>query len=135
MHLEDGRAADGTRVLAAGTAARMHAHQVDLPDLGYLPGSWGLGVERFDTPRGLVLGHDGGTIGQTSFLRIVPDAGVAVALFTNGGADMSLYRDIVGHVLDELTDTHLPPLPVPPADPPTIDASRYAGTYSCTSPS
>ena len=29
------RAADGTRLLAPGTAARMHAHQVDLPDLGY----------------------------------------------------------------------------------------------------
>jgi len=131
LHLEDGRTPDGTRLLAPGTAARMHAHQVDLPELGYLPGSWGLGFERFDTPEGLVIGHDGGTIGQTSFLRIVPDAGVAVALLTNGGDDLSLYRAVVGHVLDALTDTHLPPLAVPPPDPPRMDASRYLGTYSC----
>jgi hypothetical protein len=31
MHLEDGRAADGTRVLAPGTAARMHDREVGLP--------------------------------------------------------------------------------------------------------
>jgi hypothetical protein len=109
----------------------MHAHQVDLPELGSLPASWGLGFERFDTPGGLVIGHDGGTIGQTSFLRIVPDAGVAVALFTNGGEDMSLYVDVVGTVLEALTDTRLPPLPKPPAEPPRIDGSRYLGTYSC----
>ena len=131
LHLEDGRTADGTRLLAPGTAARMHAHQVDLPELGSLPASWGLGFERFDTPGGLVIGHDGGTIGQTSFLRIVPDAGVAVALFTNGGEDMSLYVDVVGTVLEALTDTRLPPLPKPPAEPPRIDGSRYLGTYSC----
>src|SRR5262249_15599042 len=95
MHLEDGKAADGTRILAPGTPARMHAHQVDLPDLGYERNTWGLGFERFETPEGLIIGHDGGTIGQQSILRIVPEAGVAVALFVNGGADVALYNDLV----------------------------------------
>ncbi len=52
MHLEDGRAADGTQVLAPGTPARMQAHEVDLPDIGLMGTSWGLGFERFDTRGG-----------------------------------------------------------------------------------
>ncbi|MFC6044297.1 serine hydrolase domain-containing protein [Nocardioides hankookensis] len=130
MHMADGKAEDGTQVLAPGTAARMHAKQVELPDLGLMGTSWGLGFERFDTPEGAIIGHDGSTIGQNAFLRIVPEAGVAVALLTNGGDIITLYQDLYHHVLDALTDTHLPALPVPPDDPPTIDASRYVGTYS-----
>lgn len=130
MHLEDGRAADGTQVLAPGTPARMQGREVDLPDLGLMGSSWGLGFERFDTADGEIVGHDGNTIGQAAFLRMVPEAGVAVALLTNGGDVVSLYRDVVGHVLAELTDVSLPPLPEPPADPEHIDASRFVGTYS-----
>ena len=130
MHLEDGKAADGTQVLAPGTAARMHERQVDLPYLGLMGDSWGLGFELFDTPSGAIIGHDGGTIGQSAFLRMVPEAGVAVALLTNGGDAISLYHDVVGHLVSELTDTELPALPVPPSDPERIDAGRYVGTYS-----
>lgn len=130
MHLEDGRTADGTQVLAPGTAARMHDRQVDLPELGLMGTSWGLGFERFDTPAGTLIGHDGNTIGQGAFLRMVPEAGMAVALLTNGGDVISLYRDVVGHILGELTEVGLPALPVPPAEPRPIDAERYVGTYS-----
>jgi hypothetical protein len=130
MHLEDGRAPGGTQVLAPGTAARMHEREVDLPELGLMGTSWGLGFERFDTPDGAIIGHDGSTIGQGAFLRMVPEAGLAVALLTNGGDVVSLYRDVVGRVLDELTDVGLPDLPVPPAEPRRIDAERYVGTYS-----
>jgi CubicO group peptidase (beta-lactamase class C family) len=130
MHLEDGRAADGTRVLAAGTSARMRGREVDLPDLGLMGTSWGLGFERFDTPDGAIIGHDGSTIGQNAFLRMVPEAGVAVALLTNGGDAFSLYRDVVDHVLAELTEVGLPALPAPPAETRRIDAGRYVGTYS-----
>lgn len=96
--------------------------------------AWGLGWEIYDTPGDTVIGHDGSTLGQASFLRTVPARGVAVALLTNGGAGYSLYRDVVGHLLAEFADTELPPLPQPPADPPPgsppVDASRYVGTYS-----
>ncbi len=130
MHMNDGKAADGTQVLAPGTAATMHAKEVELPDLGLMGTSWGLGFERFDTADGAIIGHDGSTIGQNAFLRIVPEAGVAVALLTNGGDIVSLYQELYGHVFDALTDTHLPALPVPSADPPPVDASRYVGRYS-----
>jgi len=130
MHLADGKATDGTQVLAPGTPALMQAGVVDLPELGLMGSSWGLGFERFDTPAGDIVGHDGNTIGQAAFLRMVPEAGVAVALLTNGGDVVSLYRDVVGHVLAELTDVGLPALPEPPAEPRQIDASRFVGTYS-----
>jgi len=130
MHLEDGRAADGTQVLAPGTPGRMQAREVDLPDLGLMGTSWGLGFERFDTPSGEIIGHDGSTVGQGAFLRMVPEAGVAVALLTNGGDVVSLYHDVVGHVLESLTDARLPGLPQPPADPQPVDAGRFVGTYS-----
>jgi CubicO group peptidase (beta-lactamase class C family) len=130
MHLNDGKGAKGTQVLAPGTAARMHERQVDLPYLGVMGDSWGLGFELFDTATGPIIGHDGSTIGQNAFLRMVPGSGVAVALLTNGGDAMSLYHDVVGHVFAELSDTQLPPLPLPPAEPKRIDAARYVGTYS-----
>lgn len=129
MHLADGQAADGTQVLAPGTAARMHAKEVELPYLGVMGDSWGLGFERFDTPQGEIIGHDGSTIGQNAFMRMVPEAGLVVALLTNGGDTLSLYHDVVGHVVAELSDTELPPLPKPPASPEAVDASRYVGTY------
>ena len=68
--------------------------------------SWGLGFERFDTPDGAIIGHDGGTIGQSAFLRIVPEAGLAVVLLTNGGDVISLYREVVGHVLEAAHRRH-----------------------------
>ncbi|MGC4110090.1 MAG: serine hydrolase domain-containing protein [Nocardioides sp.] len=135
MHLEDGRATDGTQVLAPGTPARMQERQVELPYLGFLGTSWGLGFERFDAPAGSVggdiVGHDGNTIGQAAFLRIVPEAGVAVALLTNGGNAAGLYADVVGQVLAELTSARLPALPSPPAEPVPVDTATYLGTYSC----
>ena len=130
MHLNGGAAADGTVVLQPATVTAMQQRQVDLPDLRVLGDAWGLGWELYDTAGGPVIGHDGNTIGQASFLRLVPGRGVAVALLTNGGDGFGLYRDVIGHVLAELAEVEIAELPSPPADPPRIDASRYVGTYS-----
>jgi hypothetical protein len=92
--------------------------------------AWGLGPELFRTDDGLLTGHDGNTIGQAAFLRLVPGKGVAVALLTNGGDTFALYRDVVGHVLGELAGVTMAPLPAPPDRPRRIDAGRYVGTYS-----
>jgi CubicO group peptidase (beta-lactamase class C family) len=128
MHLGGGTAPDGSSVLDEAAAAAMRERQVGLPKLGLMGDAWGLGWELFDS--GPMIGHDGGTIGQSAFLRVVPEQGVAVALFTNGGDVVSLYRDVMGHVLRSVAGVELPAMPVPPADPPRVDASRYVGTYS-----
>jgi CubicO group peptidase (beta-lactamase class C family) len=133
MHLDDGRAAGGARVLAPGTSALMRRKHVDLPYLGHLGTSWGLGFERFDLPDGELVGHDGNTIGQSAYLRMVPEAGVAVTVLTNGGDAGLLFRDVVGHALRALTGRSLPDEPVPPAEPPALEADRYVGTYASSS--
>ncbi len=131
MHMTDGVAADGTRVLASTSVKAMQEEQVKLPDLGMLGSSWGLGWEIFDWPGGTVIGHDGGTIGQAAFLRLVPDREVAIALLTNGGDAIGVYTEIYSRLLRDLAGIELPARPAPPARPRAIDAARYAGTYAC----
>jgi len=130
MHMSEGRAADGTAVLSPEAVQQMYTPHVELPKLGLMGDAWGLGPELFQTPGGVLAGHDGNTIGQAAFLRFVPDKGVALALLTNGGDTFAIYRDIASHVFGELAGMTLPPMPKPPAEPERIDASRYVGTYS-----
>ncbi|MGH3720013.1 MAG: serine hydrolase domain-containing protein [Pseudonocardiaceae bacterium] len=110
----------------------MRQPQVVLPDLGMPRAYCGLGWMLFDYPGGAVIGHDGGTIGQAAFLRIVPETGIAVALLANGGDVVPMYHQVFGHLLAELAGVELPALPVPPADPHPVDADRVSGTYRST---
>lgn len=132
MHLSGGVGPDGEQVLSPTSVKAMQQRQVELPDLGLMGNAWGLGWELFDFPGSQVIGHDGGTIGQSAFLRVVPGRDVAVAILTNGGNPLPLYTEIVGRVLSELADIELPALPAPDTDSAPIDASRYVGTYSST---
>jgi CubicO group peptidase (beta-lactamase class C family) len=131
MHLNEGVAADGTRVLSAESVAAMQSVEVTLPPLGLMGDHWGLSWELFDLKGGRVFGHDGGTIGQSAFLRIVPAADVAIALLTNGGNPIGLYFELYGHLLRELAGVEIPPHPLPPAGPARVDdAARFLGTYA-----
>lgn len=130
MHLDGGTAPDGTVVLGAESTAAMQQPQVALPMLGLMGSAWGLGWELYDWPGGKVIGHDGGTIGQSAFLRAVPEKGVAIALLTNGGNPIALYTEIFPHLLRELAGVQMPALPTPPSEPSTVDSSKYQGKYS-----
>ena len=130
MHLAHGSAADGTQVLSPGAVKAMRQRQVTLPKLALMGDAWGLGWELMDTGAGTLIGHDGSTIGQNAFLRTVPEQGVAVALLSNGGDTISLYRDVLGGLLRQVAGVDLPPLPVPPERPQRIDAARFVGTYT-----
>src|ERR1700722_2184873 len=130
MHLNKGVAADGTRVLSAESVAAMQQVEVTLPPLGLMGDHWGLSWELFDLEGGRVFGHDGGTIGQSAFLRIVPGADLAIALLTNGGNPIGLYFEIYGHLLKELAGIEIPVHPLPPTEPQRIDASKYVGMYA-----
>ncbi|MBW2416328.1 MAG: serine hydrolase [Deltaproteobacteria bacterium] len=126
MHLDGGVAAGGARVLSEASARAMRERQVELPETS-MASAWGLGFMLFDwgTP---VFGHDGGTIGQASFLRIVPEHDAAVSLLTNGGNAQALYRDVFDPVLGELAGISLPPLPEPDPDL-ALELERYTGRY------
>jgi hypothetical protein len=92
--------------------------------------AWGLGWEVHRWPGGTVVGHVGGTFGQSAFLRLVPERDVAIALLANGGDVVPAYAEIFGFLLRELAGVQMPALLVPPAAPEPVEAVRYAGTYT-----
>jgi dipeptidyl aminopeptidase/acylaminoacyl peptidase/CubicO group peptidase (beta-lactamase class C family) len=129
LHLTGGLAPDGTRLLTEPSAAAMTDLQADLPDKYTLGDSWGLGWIRFGWNGRRLIGHDGNTIGQSAFLRLLPDEGLAVTLLTNGGSARDLYEDLFREIFAELADVDVPRPLAPPADPVQADAQRHAGTY------
>ena len=101
--------------------------QADVPDKYILGDSWGLGWIRFGWDGRRLIGHDGNTIGQAAFLRLLPDAGLAVTLLTNGGNTRDLYEDLYREVFAELADVAMPTPLEPPADPPAVDITPHLG--------
>jgi CubicO group peptidase (beta-lactamase class C family) len=129
MHLEDGRAANGTQVLSPASVKAMRELQVRLPDPYTLGDGWGLGWILFRLGEPHVIGHDGATVGQQAYLRIVPDQDLSVVLLTNGGAMGALFEDLVRPILRELAGAELNPAAVPPATPQPLDLTPFLGTY------
>jgi dipeptidyl aminopeptidase/acylaminoacyl peptidase/CubicO group peptidase (beta-lactamase class C family) len=129
LHLTGGLAADGTRVLSAASAAAMTEMQAELPDKYTLGDSWGLGWIRFGWNGRRLIGHDGNTIGQSAFLRLLPDEGLAVTLLTNGGHARDLYEDLYREIFAELADVDMPRPLAPPAEPVPEDAHQHVGSY------
>jgi CubicO group peptidase (beta-lactamase class C family) len=132
MHLDGGRAGDGTAVLTPAGAVEMQAPQVAVPNPWTFGADWGLGWIVFGWDGRPVFGHDGDTMGQSAFLRVVPDAGVAVALVTNGGNAGDLFEELGGAVLAELCELEPPSPPAPPTKRPDVDLAPLAGRYERT---
>ncbi len=129
LHLAGGVAADGTRVLSEASAAAMTAHEADLPDKYILGDSWGLGWIRFGWDDQRLIGHDGNTLGQAAFLRILPEQGLAVTMLTNGGHTRDLYEDLYREIFAELADVDMPHPLAPPEQPVEVDVTPYVGRY------
>jgi hypothetical protein len=94
--------------------------------------AWGLGWEIITADAPVVLGHDGGTIGQAAFLRVVPELGLAVALLTNGGDVFGLFEDVVAEILSQVAEVTLPGHPVPLDEPLAVEAAPLVGLYADT---
>src|SRR5438105_1880382 len=132
VHLNDGKATDGTQVLSSESVAAMQQQQVATPGPADPVLGRGVGLPWILT-RGegpAVIGHDGGTIGQNAFLRVVPSEGLALVLLTNGGKDpLGLFREMVGDLLYRAAGITIPPSPRPPDPPVPFEPRRYAGVY------
>jgi len=129
MHMDGGKARDGAQVLTQASVKAMQEPQVEVPDKHSLGSHWGIGWILFDWDGRRLYGHDGNTIGQSAFLRVAPEADVAVALLTNGGDAHDVYQELYTELFDELAGIAVPPLPTLPATPLEIDLAPYAGTY------
>jgi hypothetical protein len=94
------------------------------------PSGWGLGFMLFDWNGRPVVGHDGGTPGQTACWRIVPDRDVVFAVNVNGGGAAALIDDVMTAVLKEVADVDVPQRERPPTEPVRFDANGYTGTFA-----
>jgi CubicO group peptidase (beta-lactamase class C family) len=137
MHLSGGQAPDGTQVLSPESTEAMTRHEADLPDKLILGDSWGLGWIRFDWHGHRLIGHDGNTLGQAGFLRLLPDPvngqGVAVALLTNGGHTRDLYQELYREIFRAVAGVEMSESFTPPAEPVDVDVTPYVGTYARSS--
>ncbi len=133
LHLSGGLAPDGTRVLSAESAEAMTRHEADLPDKFILGDSWGLGWIRFGWHGHRLIGHDGNTLGQAGFLRLLPEQGVAVAMLTNGGNTRDLYEDLYREIFAEVAGVDMSEPFTPPTEPVEVDIAPYVGTYARSS--
>ncbi|ALG09831.1 serine hydrolase [Kibdelosporangium phytohabitans] len=129
LHLTGGLTPSGERILTTESATAMAEKQTDIPDTHSLGDSWGLGWIRDEWDGRRIIGHDGNTIGQSAFLRLLPDEGFAVTLLTNGGNTRDLYVELYREIFAELADVAMPQPLEPPATPVTVDASRHVGVY------
>jgi CubicO group peptidase (beta-lactamase class C family) len=127
LHIYDGLAPDGARLLSAESARAMREARIDQPDPSHSPAwGWGWGVERLDGPR--IVEHAGNTCGQQSQLLVVPERGVAVAVLTNGDAQGLLRSQLVGGLVRDLVGVSRPgnPEPVDAA----VDSTPFIGTFA-----
>ena len=129
LHLTGGLAPDGARLLSGRAAAEMASHQADLPDRHTLGDSWGLGWIRMGWDGHRLVGHDGSTVGQSAYLRVLPAAGLAVTLLTNADNARDLYEDLFREIFAELAGVPVPQPLAPPAEPPAADVTPHLGRY------
>ncbi len=129
MHMHDGRNEKGERILKSGSVKAMQrrAIRVQKHTQNAIRG-WGLGWFLMDWDGTRLYGHDGATIGQFAFLRILPDKGLAIALLTNGGDAKALYEELFGSLFSSLAKVQEPAAEV--STPAKVDFERHEGVYS-----
>ena len=139
LHLDGGITAHGKRLVSEASATAMHSACAAIPEFSAPGAAIGLGWRLSRWGDRTIIGHDGDTIGQSAYLRIDPEAGVAACLLTNATESETLYRDLFNEVFGTLAGVTMPGPPLPAAglhapDPGsaasvTADLQRYAGHY------
>ena len=114
-----------TMASALPIGSEMTGSRVPVPDPYLFGPEWALGLIVCDWHGRTVFASDGSTIGQNARLRILPDAGLTVALLTNGGPREGFYKRVLNEILGAGT---VPELPAP-ARGLTLDPARYVGVY------
>ena len=128
LHLDAGKAHDGTQLVSAENIGAMREPQVESPDRYTLGKHWGLGVILFEWDGRAVYGHDGGTIGQSSRLRIVPDADLAISLCRQRRAGtQKVYEEFSASWWPSSPGSPCPGRCSAPAEPPTSTCRSSPG--------
>ena len=132
FHLDGGSTPDGKQLLSEASAAAMREPRAKIPGFGAPAGSPGSAIGlgwRVDCWDGqTIVGHDGDTVGQSAYLRINPQARMAVCLLTNSARSASLFREVFTEVFRAQAGITMPAGPRP-AGGPAGDLKRHTGRY------
>jgi CubicO group peptidase (beta-lactamase class C family) len=128
MHLGDGVTREGQRMLSAGSVRAMREPQNDLPP-GHSAKHFGLGWMLFDWGGHKLFGHDGLSIFQRSYLRVLPEKRMAFALFANGGDGAALFRELATTFFGEFGGVTMQPI-VEAKPGVHVDPARHVGDYA-----
>ncbi|HTZ28349.1 MAG TPA: serine hydrolase domain-containing protein [Streptosporangiaceae bacterium] len=128
LHLDGGVTPDGTRLLSQASVEAMQQQRAEIPGSGD-PAAVGLGwrLHRWGGRR--IFGHDGGTIGQTAYLRIDPEARLIACLLTNSSQSQSLFQRLFSEVFGTYAGVTVPHGPGPADGPAIPGLERHAGHY------
>lgn len=131
MHMNKGRLPDGKRFLKVATVREMQKRQIDLPPLNRSGvDGWGLGWFLMNWQGERLYGHDGATMGQNAFLRVLPSKELAVVVLTNGGDMQGLAYEVLSDIFKAEAGLTEPELPDPLPSEEAPDLAPFAGTYS-----
>jgi CubicO group peptidase (beta-lactamase class C family) len=130
LHLDEGIAPDGTRLLSPELVAAMQQPWHLIPGLRSSPDEIGLGWWLSSWSGGRkIIGHDGSTIGQAAYLRIDPQTQVAACLLANAPEPEALFQRLFSEIFAEYSGVTPPEEPRPVADPVGADPGQHAGRY------
>jgi len=115
-------------LLSPESVAAMQVSQADLSFLGMPIAGRGLGWAIYASEGEPTIGHDGATIGQYAYLRLVPSRGLAIALLTNGGDAAALANELLPHLLRTRAGVGIRQSPMPCGHP-APSPSQYEGRY------
>jgi CubicO group peptidase (beta-lactamase class C family) len=137
LHLDGGVTAEGKRVVSEASVAAMQSEGAVIPEFSAPGSAVGLGWRLGRWGDRTIIGHDGDTVGQSAYLRIDPEAGLAACLLTNATESESLYRELFNEVFGSLAGATMPAPPRPatagPRNGGAPDPGRHAGHYERTS--
>lgn len=113
LHLDGGVSPEGKRILSQESVSLMQQPMAAIPAFAEPGSAIGLGwrMSQWDGRR--IIGHDGGTIGQSAFLRVAPSERVAVCLLTNSYQAEGVYHKLIGEVFQSVAGITMPPGPAP----------------------
>ena len=127
LHLDGGATPKGQVVLKRKSVRAMQSRQVRLPK--YTRGgvdAWGLGWFLMNWDGHRLYGHDGATLGQYAFLRVLPKKQTAWALLTNGGDATGLFNDVIANVMKPIIGMDQPARPESSVQ---VKGENYLGAF------
>src|SRR5437879_7216246 len=97
--------------------------------LGWILEDWPGGAGVSPAERTKVCWHNGGTIGQYSYLYVIPGRRFAMCVLTNADSGPPLVDAICKEVLSERLGIARPPQPEMPTEPVVLDLEKYRGKF------